>query len=343
MEALTSIYTPRVMLEALRQNPRPSTFLRDLFVRRVTSHESAILEIDVVKGGKKLSAYVGRTMNPNQVGKRGFSTNLHTAPYISEEIAYGPQDTRERLPGETVYSGQSPRARLDQKVAGWLMDLEDRLIRREEQQIAEALQTGKIVVTGNGVNYTVDFQMDSDHLVTLTGSDKWNLTGDKIAQIEAWSALTRNAGAPTATDIIMGTDAAALFLKDETVLKYLDNKRVEMGQINPAQIAGQEATFLGSFRRIGLDVNVYSYQAQYDNNGSATPYLDASKVILASRAADFRMHYGPIENLKHGTMVAERFPFMYEDNNGKAGHIVLESSPLFGMHQPDAVVCATIK
>lgn len=342
MESLVSIYTPRVMIEAMKQSQRPTTFLGDLLVKRRTPELSDLIEIDVETGGKKVSVYTTRTANPTEVGKLGYHTNIHNTPYISEEVTYTSRDTRDRLPGENPYAGQNPRARLDTKIANWLADLQDRLIRREEQQIAEAIQTGKLVISAPGVNYTVDYQMNSSHIVVLTGSDLWSSTGDKIAQIEAWSALIRNSGAPAATDIIMGTSAAAAFLADSKVLDLYNKWNANFGSLVPQVIAGQGATFLMTLRRIGVDVNIYVYQAQYDDAGTIKSYIDPNKVVMLARSMRAEFHYGPIENLKHGTMVAANFPYIYEDETGKSGHVCLESAPLFGLHQPDAVVCATV-
>jgi hypothetical protein len=342
---LATIYTPQAMLEAMSQKARPLTFLAGLFVKRRTTHTTPVVSIDVEKGGRKLAAYVSRTSNPNKVGKRSFSTNIHTAPYLSEEIDFTAENViLERLPGESALSPMSPRARQDRMVMAWLEDLQDRLINREEQQIAEALQTGKLHVAGNTVDYYVDYQMAGSHLVTLTGGDKWDSTGDKIAQLQAWAALTRDAGAPTSNVVVMGVDAANLFLKDTDVRKYMDMLRVDAGAINPRQFADQNATYLGNFRSIGLDIDVWSYQGKYTTDaGVATSFIDPANVILGSQQARAEFHYGPIFNLNHGTMVAEKFPYIYTEESGKVGHCALESSPLFGFHQPDAFVRATVK
>ena len=341
---LPTIYTPQVMIEAMKQNPRPTTFLADLLVRKRTAEVSDIVSIDIEKGGRRVSSYVTRTANPLAVGKKGFSTNMHNTPYIAEEITYTAKDVMDRLPGESPYSGNTPGSRRAKRVADWLADLQDRIIRREEQQIAEALQTGKLAITGDGVSYSVDYQMAANHIVTLTGSDLWTSTGDKLAQFEAWAQLIRDAAAPGVTDIILGTSAAAYLLKDT---EFREEMKTTSGmnniQFDIANDAAQEHTSLGILRRPGLTANLHVYQGQYtDESGVATPYIDPKKVVFVSRAMRSEFHYGPIYNLLHGTMVAERFPYMYEDENGKSGHVALESSPLFGLHQPDSVVVAKV-
>ena len=337
-------FTPRSMIEALTQNPRPSTFLLDRLISKTTTHDTDIIEIDVEKGGQTVAAFVSRVGEANTVGKRDFTNLMHAVPYIYEEVPFTAKDLKSRLPGETVYSGSGPAARLQQKVGGWLAMLRDRIIRNEEWQLATALQTGKIVVSGKDVDYEIDFQMDASHLVTNAGGDIWGSgTEDKIAQLEADSQKIRDKGAPPPTDLYLGSNAAVEFLKDTDILNYLDNRRVQMGEINPQQLAEQKATFLGTFSRVGLNVNVYAYTATYKDSAGATQYyLDPDNYVLTSPATRIEKHYGMIENLNHGSFVGESFPDMIISQNGRNGSVTLESGPMIGMHQPDGVVRRTV-
>ena len=344
---LIALYTPRDMIKAMLQNPRPITFLRDLLIGgRVTEHDTEIIEIDITKGGRSVAAYVSRVGEANVVGKKGFSTNLHVIPYVYEEIPFTAKDVKTRLAGETIYASGANN-RLDLKIGEWLGTLSDRLEVLEEQQLAEIIQTGKLVVSGKGVDYEVDFQMDGTHLVTNTGADNWGSgTEDKIKQLEDGAAVIRETGAPNPTHLILDPKAAADFLNDEAVLKYMDLKNVEMGRIDPMQLAGQFATYLGTFRRVGLQVEVYSYQGVYDKlvNGSLvnTPYLGANKAILTSPAVDYRGHYGALENLKT-RFVGQRYPDIIIDPTGRNGSVTMESSPMAACHQPDGIYTLTTK
>lgn len=338
-------FTPRVMLEALMQEPEPSRFMLDRHIRKTTTHDTEIIEIDVEKGGQTVAAFVSRVGDANVVGKREFTAIMHNIPYIYEEIPFTAKDIKVRLPGETVYSGSSPAARLSKKIGGWLKMLRDRIVRNKELQLLTAMQTGEIQITGKDVGYTVDFQMDPTHLVTNTGAAIWgSTTEDKIEQLETDAAKSRDKGAPPPTVLYLGIDAAKLWLADSAVLSYMDNRRVQLGQINVEQLAGQRATFLGDFSRVGLNVQVFSYQATYTDTAGATQYyLDPDNYILTTPEARIEEHYSMIENLNHGSYVGKEFPDMIVDPNGRKGKVTLESGPLIGMHQPDAVVRRTVK
>lgn len=338
-------FTPRVMLEALRQMPEPSRFMLDRHIKKTTEHDTDIIEIDVEKGGQTVAAFVSRAGDANVVGKREFKALMHAIPYIYEEIPFTAKDVKVRLPGETVYSGSTPAQRLSQKIGGWMKILRDRMVRNKELQLLTALQTGKIVVSGKDIEYEIDFKMDANNLVTNGGAAIWGSgTEDKIAQLEEDAEKSRDLGAPPPTVLYLGVDAAKLWLEDTKVLSYLDNRRVGMGQINIAQLAGQRATFLGDFSRVGLNVEVYSYQATYtDAAGARQYYLDPDNYILTSPEVRIEEHYGMIENLNHGSFVGKEFPDMIVEPNGRRGKITLESGPMIGLHQPDGVVRRTVK
>lgn len=338
-------YTCRDMIDAMVQKPRPTTFLLDMLVGgRTEIHDTDIIEIDIVKGGQTMAAYVSRVSDPTLVGKDSYDTLIHAVPYIYEEIIFTSKDVKKRLPSQTVYQTGAAN-RLSVKIGQWLGNLEDRMIRREEYQVAEAIQTGKLVVQGDGVDYTVDFKMDPAHLVVNSGNSNWGSgSEDKLAQLSTWSRLCTDKGAPMPTIAIMDKLAGQDFIKDENVLKYLDNRRVKMGEIDIKVISGQRATYLGTISYIDLNIDIYTYSGSYtDDNKDQQFYMKDNTVVLTSTVADFRMHYGMIENMKDGDFEGTRFPDIDMDSRGKKGWISLESAPMFGLHQPDAVVSATTK
>jgi len=337
-------YTPVELVRAMRQIPTDTTFLQDLFVKERNYTDKEYIEIDQVFGTQTIATYVSRDGDSTKIGKDGYNSKLHFAPYINEEITYTSRDVNVRLAGVNRYEANAEQA-IAQRTAKWLQQLQGRVMRREEQQVAEALSTGKVAVSGVDVDYEVDFGQNANNLITLAGANIWGTgTEDKTAQMETWSALIADSGAPTADVMILGTEAAQLFLKDSTILGNLDNRRVERGEINLKQINSQRATYLGTYSGVGMNIEVYSYQGLYTNSsGTDVPYIPTDYAIMGSTQADFRFHYAKIENLKEGDFQGRWFPLQWIDDNGKKGHITLESSPLVGMHQPAAFVAVEVK
>lgn len=340
---LENTYTPIVLLAALQQKAAPSSFLRNMLVKDETMSDTDYIKIDIEKGGQKLAAFVARGGDANRVAVDGYTTNIHAVPYVSEEIRYTPKDLKIRMAGETEYT-RGAKARMNKKIAKGLTNLRDRFARLEEWQLSRAIQTGKVVISGKGVNYTVDFQMDPEHIIVNTGTDLWSDAGADIPkQLQDMAKLGRDKGAPVMNRLIMGVEAANAFLSNDEVQKLLDNRRISAGGIDFEQLDNNYATWVGNFRHVGIDLQVYTYQATYeDENGDMQYYIDPKNIVMLSSAARIEAHYGMIENLNHPTMEAKEFPSLVVDDKGKYADLSLESGPLMALHQPDAVVVRTV-
>jgi len=343
---LETKYTVKRMISALEQVPEPVTFLQDRLVKKVNELDSENIEIDITRLGQTLAAYVSREGGPTNLKKREFTTLNHVAPYIYEQTVFTPKDLKERLPGQTIYGSGSPKDRLAVKVGEANFDMRERRVRRMEQQLAEGLQTGKVLVVGKDVNYTIDYRMEAANLPVNLTTDKWgSTTEDKIAQMVADAKTIRVSGAGVATEVYMGEAAANLWLQDTDVLAYMDIKRVEMGEIKPSQLANQNATFLGTFRYIGLSIDIYSYQGTYvDEDGDTQYYIDTDTYTMAAASTvRVEQHFTVIENFKHGTMIGRDFPMFNMSEDGKKATLSQESGPLTAVHQPDGIVTRTVK
>lgn len=345
MDNLTTLYTPRNMIEALEQQPPVNTFLLDTLVTDVEVLETDTIELDTIKGGQTISAYSSREGDAVHVDKRGYDTVNHVAPYIFEDVTATPKDLKMREPGQNVYEKMSPQDRLDIKVGRWLKDLRDRRIRREEQQLAEGITTGKVVVSGKDVSYTIDYQMAAANLPVNAGADIWgSTTEDKLDQFRTDAGTIRNAGAGIATDVVLGKSAATDFINDTAILGLINNRRVEIGEINVRLLADQSAAYLGRISYPGFTLDFWSYEAQYkDSAGSLQLYIPTNKYVMFAAGVSVKKYYTTIENLKAGTMMGEEFVMWDVANNGKKATLSYESGPLAAVRQPDGFVTRTVK
>ena len=337
-------YTPREMLAAMRQFPRPTNFLSTMFVGIRNKTNKTHIEIDKVIGSQVVAGYVNRAGGPNVVGKKGLQTLMHVAPYMYEQLPYTPSDVDVRASGNTVYD--DPAASLAGRVNMWLGELEDRFIRAEERQVAEALQTGKVAVSGKDVDYEIDFDQKATHIKDVSATTPWSTTGNALDNLTDWVQQIEDTGAPSPDVLVGDTLSMRALINDAEVLALLDNRRVERGIINIRLIRGQRATYLGNLKGVGFDLDLYSYQGVYDDvsTGSAvsTRYMNAKTVVLGSTQADVRFHYAKIENFKTGDFIGERFPNNWETDDGKNRFLTMESSPCVGLHQTDAFIVAIV-
>lgn len=108
----------------------------------------------------------------------------------------------------------------------------------------------------------------------------WNASGGSIYDdLRAMCRqLDENGG--KAVDLVLGSDAAAVFLKDKEIAEKLDNKRMEYGQLAP-KIYALGAVLHGMLNVDGRVLNIIEYRECYHNeNKQLVPYLPANRALI---------------------------------------------------------------
>lgn len=345
---MSGLYTPEQMLAAMQKRVRPDSFLKTKFVTMAPNiSDTKYVEIDDEVISQGIAGYNSRTGEAVEVSKDGYTSYLHVSPYIYEQITMTPVDVDKRLPGQTIYEGSAMNreAVLVQKN---LDKLQDRIDRREEQQVAEIIQTGKVTVSGVGTSYTVDYNLPAANKTTLSGANVWGGGSSNIyGNLRTWGKVLRDNGYPAA-DLYLQSDASDLFITDcktstGSLYGLLDNRRIEMGEINVSQVGDQRASYLGRLMLPGLTVNVWEYNGGYRTDASTfVEYLDQYRAILVGSGFEIEPCFGKIENFKAG-FVGRRFPNMWETDNGKFRYMSMESSPLMVGRNIRAIFSAIVK
>lgn len=339
-EVISTQYTVREMLEAIRQAAPLPTFLQDLLVKQNRTHETRHIEIDTIVSSNTVAKYIDPSNDAEVVSKKSYSSKIHVIPYTRQRKVLTPDDLLLRMPGETVYSAAgSANARKDELMGEYLAELNNRVIRLEELQLAGALRTGTAVISGDGVNYTVTYGRDANNTKTLTADDRWGESSqDKVEDFRLAAEQMRKPGVDGGmyTDVVMGVAAATKWMADTAIASRLDNRRMELGEINPRTMAEQSASYLGTYRDSGINCDVYSYFGQYvDSGGTAQYFLDTNEVLFINSTMKCIKHYGMISNLKAGNFAVERFPLMVTLEDGSLAYVQLESAPLVATHEPN--------
>jgi hypothetical protein len=346
------IFDTRTMLDAIEQMKRPTNFLRDTFFPAATPVETETVDVDIVKGKRRMAPFCSPLSEGKLVENIGFSTSTLKPGYIKPFKITTAADLLKRAPGTTLYSGgQTIEQRAQVKLGSDLADLMDMIDRREEWMAASALDTGVITMKIKGETadktVSVDFLMDATHKVTLAGADLWSAgTGTPIADLQEWATLIRKDSGVNPTQVIMGTDAAAAFINNTTVKAIMDNRRVDMGMVNPQQLANG-VSYLCSINAPGLAIDVYTYEEWYlnEDTGVETAMVPAKKVWMGSPKTANRTLYAVIQDMEaieEGSAAVKRFPKSWVPKNPSARHLMVQSAPLVALLQPDAFVSAIV-
>jgi hypothetical protein len=337
-----SLYTTRDMLDVLEQIHVPGDFLLTNFVDPVAEeHTTDTIDIDVVKHGKKMAPFVSPVREGVVITKEGMQTRTHRIPYTKMKDSITAQMALNRLPGDTIYSGRTAGDHAAREMGRILANFDQMIFRREEFMAAQALQTGKVLVSGEGVSYEIDFGMDASHLDTRTGTDAWDDDGAAIqSDLAEWADLVYDDSGLNATDAILGALAAKEMMANATFNGSLDRRLIDRGEIKIERLP-LGVKYYGFDRESGLDI--WGYEEEYYDEGTSTEkeLIDPKKVIVLSRNLRFTRHYGAIQNIKVD-FVGPRFPSNWFTDDPAEHWVMLESAPLVALHQPDGVVCATV-
>lgn len=348
------IFETRTMLEAVEQMKRPSTFLRDTFFPQAAAVDTETVDIDIVKGKRRMAPFVSPLAEGKVVENLGFATSTIKPGYIKPKMPTTAGNLLNRMPGETIYSGGSTiEQRAQRKLGEDLSELMNMIDRREEWMAAKALDAGAVsmVIKGESADKTVvvDFLMESTHKITLTLTDLWNdPESDVLALLASWARIIRQDSGLSPDTLILGSDAAAAFINRLTSgeQSVLDMRAVDMGEIRPQELPNG-VSYLGRIRYPGLYVNVYTYDDWYldETTGLETPFVPLKKAWLGCSKARNKTQYAVIQDMEAiegGQAAVPRFPKSWITKDPAVRWLMVQSASLPSLLQPDAFISAQV-
>ncbi|MDX1602017.1 MAG: major capsid protein [Salinimicrobium sediminis] len=338
---MLELFETRTMIEALEQMLPPSSFLKRNFFSRVRQFDSEHIDIDIVKGKRRLGAYVNPKAEGKLVDRIGFKSHSYKPPYVKMKMTTTAQDFLKKQAGQTVYTpSQSAMARAEQQLGQDLAELDQMITRMEEKQAADLLSTGILAITGEGVDLTIDFLMPASHKITLAGGDLWSAgTSNPLQDLREWRRLVRKDSGLVPTDVIMGESALDAFLANTAVTDQLDNRRIDLGNIDP-QTLPEGAILYGRIKDV--NVTLWSYDEWYlDESGTEQPMIDPKEVLMVTRNARTSTNYGAIEDVEANASVA-RFAKSWTTKDPSARWLLVQSAPMLALHQSDAFLKAQV-
>lgn len=344
-----NIYTPRYLAEVVRQAPAVHTFFRDKFFTNVKTFATERVDIDLVKGDRRMAAFVHPRSGGKVLKENGFKTESYKPPLVNPYDVSTADQLMSRLPGEELYSGMTPAQRGAQKLIDEYNRLNDATTRREEWMAVQAIVTGQIPVVGDGVEETIDFGFTNT--VTLTGTNRWGQSGAKILDnLDDWTEATLTNGFTNVDMAIFGKTALRLFLTDADVQKQLDNRRIELGLIQPKDLPNG-VRYIGHLNKPSLDIYEYA-EVYYDDwtdpsSPETKPLVPANKVVLISSNAGFMMAYGActyIDDDSQAWVTAQtaRLLRSYVEHHPDRRMVELQAHPLPIPDKVDSWLVATV-
>jgi len=282
------------------------------------------------------------------VQREGWDTKTTRPAYFKEKTILTPEDTVNRSFGENIYQAMTPAQRAAAILGGDLAMLNERFLRAEEKMCAEALLTGKVHVKDveGGWDAEMDFgYIDGENIKTLSGSSAWNgASPDIMRDLDDWRGEIIDRSGLQPTHCVVSPDLAWKIIDDDLMRRRLDNTiNQTLGFIKPEALPAGIG-YLGTFMLPRGPIRLMTYSEVYTDpvTGEDVALMPPGTVLLGSDQARCAMHYGMIQNFNNNLGASERFPWVWEEDDGSARFVQLETAPMPNIYQVDAFIVANV-
>lgn len=327
---MIKLYETRTMLGAVEVIPTNESFLIDTFCGASETFPTNSIDIDFVKGKKKMSPFVSKYVNGIQVERNVVATKNYEPPKIQPSRALTVETLEQRLAGEALYSNKTPAQRAAEILVKDLRELKDMNHRRKEWMIAQVLFNGHFVAhVHSDKDNIVEETFDYGHTFATTVAKKWNAAdSDPLADLLAESNRIAASCGKRPTIVVMNDVTAEAFLNNEKVQAVFDKWNINLGTIQPS-VKSTQVQYIGKLLR--PNVEVYTYAESYvDDDGELHTFVPDGKVLIACHTI-FSFKYASHTQMEQGefkTYMGEDIPKYDAVDADNAAKLTLTSKPV---------------
>lgn len=336
------MYTTRSLLEVITQIKTPTTFLTETFFPKEQFFDTEEVYIDYKKEGETLAPFVAPMTKGITIERQGFNTKRIIAPRIAPQRVMQIEDLSNRFAGEDFSSKKTPADRQRELNLQDYAELERMIIRTKERMASQLLFDGEVVIHGytsdernNFVEQVIRYEHDLQ--IVLTGEDKWNGNNANIYKDITEAERRVALGSAKVPDIIiMGAKAWEVALEDEKFMKKLDNRRINLGVIEP-RFVDPSVKLVGEVGQMQVYVYYGQYQQTHDLDGKILekpemkPFVPENKVLVGV-SGQHGLGYGLITQMEaDGNFVsykAKSVPKIFADTANDVKLMRLTSRPV---------------
>lgn len=290
------IYSTYFMLAAVREIPLEQTFFKNRYFPTDNTMDifgtSRVLA-DYKEETQKRAPFVLPRIGSIPGTRDGFSTAELEPANISVSMPLTLDQLQQRGFGESLLSQATPAERERHFLVHDLSDLSTRISRSEELLAVQTIlnngttmrhRTDRVDVYEDigvkfydGSNNPAEFTPSADWEHSTYANGTWT-PGNWYADICAMIHSLTHSGRAV-TEILVAEDVGNFLMEDGWVLAMLDNRRADMGRIDPKELT-PFVYQIGSFNFKGRVLPILVSNGTYeDENGVDTAYVPAGTVI----------------------------------------------------------------
>lgn len=343
------------LLQAVNQTTPVTSFLKDRYFP--TNDATDIFNTDEVlvefkEGNKKLAPFVSPRKNGMTIFREGYNVHGYSPANIAPKRPLYIDDLKKKGFGEALFSGLTPEQRQLALVLSDISEMDTMITRREEAMAAETMLTNGCIMrhyADKGDEYEekeIRFYDETQNPAIYTPSTPWSSpTADIIGDLYQMIIFLTSKG-NAATDVILGSAVAKVFMNNEEIQKLLDIRNVNIGYVAPMELPTGAAQ-LAHIIIMGHAVDILTYDQTYENdNGVDTPYIPTDKVIVTAPAAG-RTAYGAVTQLEQmdgnfHTYAGKRVPHYVADASNNTRSITTTARPLLMPNKKNPWIAADV-
>lgn len=293
-------YSTYYLLAAVKELPPEHVFFKRRYFPTNTAMDvfgtSKVLA-DYKKNKQRRAPFVLPRIGSVSIAREGFSTYELEPGNISISIPLTEDHLKNRGFGEALMSGLTPENRSRLLQIGDLQELSARISRTEEWLAVQTmLNNGCVMRHQTEVaevykDIPVQFYDGTDNPAIFTPASKWVHSvkqsdgswkiGNWYYDICAMIKMLTSRGLP-AKELLLSADVGDFLQEDPWVMEVLNNRRMEMGRIEPKELT-EYVTNPGTFNFRGRRLDILVSDGTFeDEKGEDVPYIpDGTAIVTA--------------------------------------------------------------
>lgn len=350
-----NFYETHTLLMAVQQLTPAVTFLRDRYFP--TNDSTDVFATDDVlveyrDGTKKLAPFVAPRKGGVAILRNGYHIERYTPPFVAPKRSLSIDDLKKRGFGEALLTDLTPELRQQALILRDADELGDLISRREEAMAAETMLTNGCIMKHIADDVDIEDEMEirfysgNTNPASYTPTIQWDQSGANIfGDLGAMAFMLTSHGLPAA-DLVCAPDVADAVINDDKVQKYLDNRRMELGQIEPVELPAGAAV-VAVLNVKGRMISIISYDETYtDDNGQSVQFIPSGKCVLTAPGAG-RTLYGAVTQVEQAdgefhTYAGRRVPKYLSNAEGNTRSLTLSSRPLLIPNNKNPFIVADV-
>ena len=295
---------------------------------------------------------IGHEKGGVTVLRAGYNMERYTPPFVAPRRVLTLDELRKRGFGEALYSQLTPEQRQQTLILRDADELGELITNREEAMAAETMLTNGCVMkhiaddVDKADEMEIRFYSEASNPATYTPTAKWDATGGKILKdLEAMIRMLTKRGL-RASDLVCSPDVADTIINDAAVQKLLDNRRIEIGNVEP-ELLPDGAGIVARLNVLGRIISVISYDLTYtDDEGKDKLYIPSGKCVLTAPGAG-RTAYGAVSQVEQSdgefhTYAGRRVPKYVSSAEGNSRTLTISSRPLMIPNNKNPFIVADV-